>query len=343
MSIPALSSKLRSNFKIGVFDSGVGGLTVLRELTAQMPHESFIYFGDTARVPYGNRSKDEILRFVREIIAWMMTQDVKMIIMACNTSSALVLEEVRSEFQIPILGIILPGAKAAVKSGKRIGVVSTQATADSNAYQQAVLEIDRTAKVWQVGCQDFVPLIEGDRIHDPYTLSVAKRYLEPLIADGIDTLVYGCTHYPHLAPVFKQILPETIKLVDPARYLTVAAMQELKILRLRRSKTAQASQMDTQTDTHQMPAPSNPAPSNPARSGSAQTTEFYVSGDSQQFAKVSTQWLGFEPLVNRVAVETLESIHVSTSPHTLVADSAARTSSAQTEPARTEPARQAAA
>ena len=115
MSIPALSSKLRSNFKIGVFDSGVGGLTVLTRICDQMSHERVIYFGDTARVPYGNRSKSEILRFVREIIAWMMGLEVKMIIMACNTSSALVLEEVRSEFPIPILGIILPGARAAVK------------------------------------------------------------------------------------------------------------------------------------------------------------------------------------------------------------------------------------
>ena len=114
MSIPALSSQLRSLFKIGVFDSGVGGLTVLKEMAEQMPHESVIYFGDTARVPYGNRSKSEILRFVREIIAWMIDSDVKMIIMACNTSSALVLVEVRSEFPIHILGIILPGARAAV-------------------------------------------------------------------------------------------------------------------------------------------------------------------------------------------------------------------------------------
>ncbi|MGB3573475.1 MAG: glutamate racemase, partial [Phormidesmis sp.] len=216
MSIPALSSQLRSQFKIGVFDSGVGGLTVLREMYAQLPHESVVYFGDTARVPYGNRTKSEILRFVREIITWMIGQETKMIIMACNTSSALVLEEVRSEFPIPILGIVLPGARAAVKKGKKIGVISTEATAKSNAYRQAVLEVDPTAKVWQVGCQDFVPLIESDRIHDPYTLAVAKRYLDPLVEAGIDTLVYGCTHYPHLAPVFKQILPSAIALVDPA-------------------------------------------------------------------------------------------------------------------------------
>ncbi len=295
MSIPALSGKLRSNFKIGVFDSGVGGLTVLMEMCAQLPQESMIYFGDTARVPYGNRSKSEILRFVREIIAWMMGLEVKMIIMACNTSSALVLEEVRSEFPIPILGIILPGARAAVKSGKQIGVISTQATADSNAYQQAVLEVDATAKVWQVGCQDFVPLIESDRIHDPYTLAVAKRYLEPLIAEGIDTLVYGCTHYPHLAPVFQKILPDAITLVNPAKHLTAAAAQELEILRLRRSSQAPVA-------LHMSMAQQI-----------AQSTEFYVSGEPENFSKVSEQWLGYRPLVKQVPVSKLEEIHATAS------------------------------
>ncbi|PZO61156.1 MAG: glutamate racemase [Phormidesmis priestleyi] len=281
MSIPPLSSQLRSNFKIGVFDSGVGGLTVLRQMRKQLPHESVIYFGDTARVPYGNRPKGEILRFVREIIAWMMGLDVKMIVMACNTSSALVLEEVRSEFPIPILGIILPGARAAVKSGRRIGVISTQATADSDAYQQAVLEIDATAKVWQVGCPEFVPLIENDRIHDPYTLAVAKQYLNPMIDQGIDTLVYGCTHYPHLAPVLKQVLPSSIALVDPAKHLALAAAQELKILRLNRA----------------------------VRSSAEFATEFYVSGDADHFARVSQQWLGYLPQVDQVSVAVLETIH----------------------------------
>ncbi len=279
MSIPAFSSKLRSNFKIGVFDSGVGGLTVLREMHTHLPAESIIYFGDTARVPYGNRSKSEILRFVREIVAWMISLDVKMIIMACNTSSALVLEEVRSEFPIPILGIILPGARGAVKSGRRIGVISTEATAKSNAYLHAVQEIDATIEVWQVGCQEFVPLIEGDRIHDPYTLAVAERYLKPLIAAGIDTLVYGCTHYPHLEPVFRQILPSRIKLVDPAKHLSAAAAQELEILGLSNLNAAQAG---------------------------VASTEFYVSGDPLQFAQVSQQWLGCCPQVERVSLETLE-------------------------------------
>ncbi len=285
MSIPPNSTSLNSRSKIGVFDSGVGGLTVLKEITRKLPQESVIYFGDTARVPYGNRSKKEILRFVREIIAWMIELDVKMIIMACNTSSALVLEEVRSEFPIPILGIILPGARAAVRHGSNIGVISTQATADSNAYQQAVHEIDPAVKVWQQGCPDFVPLIESDRIHDPYTLAVAKRYIEPLIANGIDTLVYGCTHYPHLAPVFRQIVPDSITLVNPAIHLTTAAQQELEILGL----------------------------SHPKISTQRGKTEFYVSGNPDHFAQVSQQWLGYRPQVEQVSVEVLEAIHAASS------------------------------
>ena len=281
MSIPPSSTSLNSSSKIGVFDSGVGGLTVLKEITAKLPQESVIYFGDTARVPYGNRSKKEILCFVREIVAWMTELDVKMIVMACNTSSALVLEEVRSEFPIPILGIILPGARAAVRRGKNIGVISTQATADSNAYQQAIQEIDPTAKVWQQGCSEFVPLIESDRIHDPYTLAVARRYIEPLLAKGIDTLVYGCTHYPHLAPVFNQIVPESIVLVNPAQHLTAAAQKELEILGL----------------------------SSPKAAMEAGQVEFYVSGDPDHFAQVSQQWLGYKPTVSQVSVAVLESIH----------------------------------
>lgn len=287
MSLPTSSSQLLSNAKIGVFDSGVGGLTVLRELTNRLPHESVVYFGDTARLPYGNRSKGEILRYVREIIAWMMGLEVKMVIMACNTSSALVLEEVRSEFPIPILGIILPGARAAVKSGKNIGVISTQATAQSNAYLQAVQEIDATAQVWQVGCQEFVPLIESNRIHDPYTLSVARRYIDPLIAKGIDTLVYGCTHYPHLAPVIEQFLPSTIRLVDPALHLTEAAARELEILGLS--------------------CPERPV------GVSGPLTEFFVSGEAEHFAQISQQWLGYRPLVKQVPVAALESVHLTSS------------------------------
>ncbi|MBE9077929.1 glutamate racemase [Romeria aff. gracilis LEGE 07310] len=270
-----LGKALYSAGKIGVFDSGVGGLTVLREISRQLPQEAILYFGDTARLPYGNRSQAEILRYVREIIGWMMQLEVKMVIMACNTSSALALEAVQSEFPIPILGIILPGARAAVRCGRRIGVISTVATAASNAYRQAVLEADQKAQVWQVGCPEFVPLIESDRVFDPYTRQVAQRYLAPLLRSQIDTLVYGCTHYPHLAPVLKQLLPAAVTLIDPAQHLVTAAAQELDVLGLNNT-------------------------------GLVQPTEFYVSGSPLQFAQLSQQWLGYEPVVQQVSLAQLE-------------------------------------
>ncbi|MCL1471661.1 glutamate racemase [Argonema antarcticum] len=256
---------------IGVFDSGVGGLTVLRELYRQLPNESILYFGDTARLPYGNRSGAEILQFVREILHWMTLQGVKMVIVACNTSSALALEMVRSEFNVPILGVILPGARAAVSIGKRIGVIATPATAASNAYRHAIQEIDSTVQVWQVGCPAFVPLIEQNRINDVYTYEVAKEYLAPLLQQQIDTLIYGCTHYPHLAPVLRAILPRSIRTVDPAVHVAAAAAQELDLLGLRST--------------------SPPQP-----------TRFCVSGDPDRFAQLSVQWLGCTPLVEQVCL-----------------------------------------
>lgn len=254
---------------IGVFDSGVGGLTVLRQLYRQLPHESIVYFGDTARLPYGIRSQGEIVQFVREILDWMQQQRVKMVIMACNTSSALALEIVRAEYDIPILGVILPGAKAAVQQGKRIGVIATPATAKSDAYKHAILEINPDVDVWQVGCPEFVPLIEQNRIHDPYTTEVARSYLEPLLQQDIDTLVYGCTHYPLLAPVVRSLLPTHVKIIDPAVHVVTACSQELDLLGL--------------TNTHP------PLP-----------TRFAVSGSPQQFAQSGINWLGHTPIVESV-------------------------------------------
>jgi glutamate racemase len=259
---------------IGVFDSGVGGLTVLTQLYRQLPNESILYFGDTARLPYGTRSPAEIVQFTREILCWMQQQQVKMVVMACHTGSALALETVRWEFPFPILGVILPGAKAAVKQGKRIGVIATPATAASNAFPQAIQEIDSTAKVWQVGCPEFVPLIEDNRINEPYTKEVARRYLAPLIQQQIDTLIYGCTHYPHLSPVLRSLLPNSIKLVDPAIHVVKAVACELDLLGLR-----------------------NNLPPMPTR--------FCVSGCPQQFIQSSVRWLGYAPVVEKVNLETV--------------------------------------
>ncbi|MEO0969205.1 MAG: glutamate racemase [Cyanobacteria bacterium J06639_18] len=259
---------------IGIFDSGVGGLTVLREVYFQLPQESVIYFGDTAHLPYGMRSQTEILQFVRQILTWMQQQKVKMAIMACNTSSALALETVRSEFPFPILGIILPGAKAAVEQGRRIGVIATLPTAKSNAYRNAIVEIDPDIQVWQVSCPELVPLIEENRIYDPYTTEITRSYIEPLLNNQIDTLVYGCTHYPHLAPVLRTLLPNKIKLVDPAAHLVKACGQELDLLKIKNTLTAQP-------------------------------TRFAVSGCPQQFAQSCLQLLGYTPNVEVVDLNNI--------------------------------------
>ncbi len=266
MAIPGMQQA-----RIGVFDSGVGGLTVLTELERQLPHESILYFGDTANLPYGTRSQAEILQFVRQILTWMVdSAGVKMAIMACNTSSALALEAVRSEFNIPVLGVILPGAHAAVEHGRRIGVIATPATVQSDSYRRAIWEIAPTVQVWQVGCPEFVPLIERNCIRDPYTVKVAQQYLQPLLQQQIDTLVYGCTHYPHLAPVLQTILPPAVRLVNPAVPVVVAAAQTLQLLKIHNTLAAQP-------------------------------TQFYVSGCPEQFAQVSVQWLGYIPAVEQVS------------------------------------------
>ena len=252
--------------RIGIFDSGVGGVTVLTQLYRQLPNESILYFGDTARLPYGTRAASEIVHFVREIMAWLVAQDVKMVIMACNTSSALAMEMAQAEFDIPVLGVILPGAQAAAQQGKRIGVIATPATAASNAYRNAILEMDDSCRVWQVSCPAFVPLVEQNRIHDPYTSEVAREYLAPLIQQRIDTLIYGCTHYP--------LLPTSVTLIDPAVRVVAAAARELEVLGLRNA-------------------------------GEALPTRFCVSGKAQQFADLSVQWLGCTPAVEKISLPTV--------------------------------------
>ncbi|WP_008315161.1 glutamate racemase [Leptolyngbya sp. PCC 6406] len=268
---------------IGIFDSGVGGLTVLRELDRQLPQESILYFGDTARLPYGNRSAEEILHFVRDIMDWMVEQGVKMVMMACNTSSALVLEQVQQEYDLPILGLIWPGARAAAQAGRRIGVIATPATVASNAYRRAILEVEPSAQIWQVGCPEFVPLIEQGQLQHPRTRAVAATYLQPLVAAQIDALVYGCTHYPHLEPVLGQILPSAVQRVDPAVHLVATAARELTLLNLRHR-------------------------------GSAQKTRFYVSGEPEGFANLSVRWLGYRPRVEQVIFAPIRELRVNSVP-----------------------------
>lgn len=213
---------------VGVFDSGVGGLTVAREIMRQLPNEKIVYFGDTARVPYGSKSKDTILRYSRQIVRFLKTKNVKAIVVACNTASALALEEIRDEIDMPIIGVVKPGAKVAVEKtvNKKIGVIATEATINSHIYTDYIKNRDKEVTVFSKACPLFVPLVEEMWIKDSVTEEVAGRYLEELKKEDIDTLVLGCTHYPLLRNMIGSIMGEGVTLVNPA-YETAVSLGEL--------------------------------------------------------------------------------------------------------------------
>ena len=213
---------------IGVFDSGVGGLTVAREIMRQIPNERIVYFGDTARVPYGSKSKDNIIKFSRQIIRFLQTENVKAIVIACNTASALALDEMQQEFDLPILGVVKPGAKVAVETtaNKRIGLIGTEANIRSGVYTRYIKSLDDEAKVFEKACPLFVPLVEEGWLHDDITLQVASRYLEELKEKDIDTLIMGCTHYPLIRSTIRKVMGDKVNLVNPA-YETAIELKNL--------------------------------------------------------------------------------------------------------------------
>lgn len=216
------------NAPIGVFDSGVGGLTVAREIMAQIPNEKIVYFGDTARVPYGSKSKKTITKYTKQIIRFLMTHDVKALVIACNTMSACSLEEVERELSVPIIGVVKPGARVAAAQtvNKRIGVIATESTIHSEMYEHFINQIDSSLQVIGKACPLFCPLVEEGMLEDPVTDEVARRYLSELMKQDIDTLILGCTHYPLLAPAIGRIVGEKVKLVNPA-YETAKELKEL--------------------------------------------------------------------------------------------------------------------
>ncbi|MEA3490152.1 MAG: glutamate racemase [Candidatus Omnitrophota bacterium] len=207
--------KALRNRPIGIFDSGVGGLTVARSVHKRLPHEDIIYFGDTARVPYGNKSRATIKRFSRQIIDFMMGKKVKMIIVACNTASSLALPSLKDDYAVPVIGVIAPGIREAVRlSGNgRIGVIGTGATISSGSYERELKRIDKTCRLFSKSCPLFVPLVENRFTSDPVTYQVAERYLKGLRGKPIDTLILGCTHYPVLKTVIGKVM-NNVRLVD---------------------------------------------------------------------------------------------------------------------------------
>lgn len=213
---------------IGVFDSGVGGLTVVREIIRQIPNEKIIYFGDTARVPYGNKSRDTVTRYSRQIVRFLQTKQVKAIVVACNTASAFALDELEKEIDIPIIGVVRPGAKVAAEATRngRVGVIGTSGTVGSNIYSTYIQQINPKAEVLGKACPLFVPLVEEGLWQDPVTDEIAMRYLSELIDVGIDTLILGCTHYPLIRSTVGKIMGDHVTLVNPA-YETARELKEL--------------------------------------------------------------------------------------------------------------------
>ncbi|HEX6536569.1 MAG TPA: glutamate racemase [Gemmatimonadaceae bacterium] len=203
---------------IGVFDSGIGGLTVARELMRQLPAEGIIYFGDTARVPYGPKSPDTVRRYSTEIATWLREQGVKAIVVACNTATAHALDVLRRDFPLPVVGVVEPGARAAARATRanRIGVIGTEGTIASGAYERAIRAIAPEASVVARACPLFVPLVEEGWLDAEATRLIARDYLGPVAAACVDTLVLGCTHYPLLKPMLGEILEGGVRLIDSA-------------------------------------------------------------------------------------------------------------------------------
>ena len=219
---------LRKDAPIGVFDSGVGGLTVVREIMRQIPNEKIIYFGDTARVPYGSKSRDTVTRFSEQIVRFLRTFQVKTIVVACNTVSAYALDTLEADTDIPIIGVVKPGANVAadVTRNGRIGVIATEATIGSRMYPKYIEELNKNVTIYGKACPLFVPLIEEGLWEDPVTDEIARRYLTELIDIDIDTLILGCTHYPLIRSTLRRIMGDSVTLVNPA-YETAKELKEM--------------------------------------------------------------------------------------------------------------------
>lgn len=255
------------NRPIGVFDSGLGGLTVVKSMLQHLPQENIIYFGDTKRVPYGNRSKETLIEYVTDDILFLLNHDVKAIVIACNTADSMTMQEMKKRFNIPLVGVVEPAAAeaAAYTKNKRIGIIGTTATIESGAYGETLRRIDPDLSVFGLPCPLLVPLVEEGRTgpDDPVTSSVLEGYLSPFRGLQVDTLILGCTHYPLLKPIIKTILPD-VKIISSGHASTNALREMLA--------------------THDIGNTSQ----------DAGTIEFFVSDGADKFAKNGGTFIGRE-------------------------------------------------
>ncbi|MCB2203603.1 glutamate racemase [bacterium] len=220
----------QSQKSIGVFDSGIGGLTVVHALMKHLPHENITYFGDTARVPYGSKSAEVVREYAFEDTRFLMQQGVKIIVVACNTVSAVAIDDLKSHFDIPIVGMIQPGAEAACNASRngRVGVIGTYATIGSDAYPRALRHCNDTFHTFSAACPLFVPLAEEGWGSHPVSAQIAAEYLQPIKKEQIDTLILGCTHYPILRDVIQRTIGEEVSLIDSGE---AAAIEVERLLR----------------------------------------------------------------------------------------------------------------
>jgi len=220
---------MRESRPIGVFDSGIGGLTVVKALRDLLPNEKIFYLGDTARVPYGGKSANTVERYSLEMTNMLVDEDVKAIVIACNSASAVALPKLEKTLSVPVIGVIKPGAQAAISAtrNRHIGVIGTRATIKSGAYEKALREFDPKISISARACPLLVPFIEEGWLEDKLTDQIIARYLEPLMRDGVDTLVLGCTHYPLLVRVISRFVGAKVELVDSAKNCAIAVQQLL--------------------------------------------------------------------------------------------------------------------
>ncbi len=257
--------EMESEAPVGIFDSGIGGLTVLKEVYRDLPAEDIVYFGDTAHVPYGTKSKETITRFSLENVKFLRNFDVKMVIVACNTASSLSLDAMKDHFSMPIIGVIEPGARAALARTKngRIGVIGTKATINSGAYEASLKRLDPKVKVYSGACPLFVPFVEEGWLEGDIVKKVARIYLEGLKSFGIDTLILGCTHYPLLVKTVQKTMGKGVHLVNSAEETAKEAKKMLVDMKLSAPRKKRASQ-----------------------------TRFYVSDEPEPFRALGERFLG---------------------------------------------------
>ncbi|MCM3747102.1 glutamate racemase [Paenibacillus pasadenensis] len=249
---------------IAILDSGVGGLTVVREVMRQLPREKVIYFGDTARTPYGPRPAEEVVRFTREIVTYLMQYNPKMIIIACNTATAVALEEIRSVVDVPVIGVINPGARAAINSTKSgvVGIIGTVGTVRSRAYEQALKRLNPNIHVASLACPLFVPLVEQGNFHSPETFHIVEDSLTPLKEIPLDTLILGCTHYPFLSESIGRAVGPGVQLISSDN----ETAREMSTILQETGKLASQAELPVH--------------------------RFFCSGDPALFKSIAQQWLG---------------------------------------------------